>query len=143
MDKGTTGLKPIEGDEEQAASIEKEIEVIRNNLDGLVDELDQRRHRLSPAYVAKHHPAVLVLGGLVVVGAVWAGLAIHSYRERKRSSWMGRVHRLRSALGNLLENSDPIAAKPGTGKKILTAAATAAVAVAARRLAGQMFNPST
>jgi len=148
MDKGTIGLKSVDngkhgdkGGDKEAATIEKEIEVIRSNLDGLVNELDERRHRLNPVFVARHHPVGLALGGLVVAGAVWAGLAIHNARVRKRNSWLGRARRLRSTLGQLFEKPDVVRAPPGLGKKVLTAAATAAVVVAARRLARQMFKP--
>jgi len=142
MDKGTPGLGSASrsDDAERAAELEQEIESIRGNLDGLVAELDHRRHRLSPVRVAREHPLLAVIaGGVTLVGLETAGALIYKARARKQPSWLERSQRLASALGRLTSDP-PVRTSPGLGWKILTAAGTATAAVVGRRLARKLLS---
>jgi hypothetical protein len=138
MDKGTVGLGG-KASADQAASIEREIEVIRGNLDGLVTELDHRRHRLNPMVAARRHPTTFAIAGVLVAGAVTAAILVHNARERRRNSWLGRGHRLKLALTELMQSKAP-AATPNVGLRMLGAVATAAAGMIGRRLATQFFS---
>lgn len=136
MDKGTPGVTTTGAG--PAASIEREIEAIRGNLDGLVSELDHRRHRLSPLVAAHRHPAGFALAGVVLAGAITAGVLVHRARERRRHSWIGRGKRLKAALGDLMEGR-AATRPPSLGARLLIAIATAATAAAGKRLAAQFL----
>lgn len=142
MDTRTTGVDPSASDEaKRAAEIEKEIENIRANLDGLVAELDHRRHRLSPLRLGREHPVWLTLvGGLVLAGLTTVGVLAYKKRARKQASWLAGAQRLSSTVRQVMAGK-PIASAPSIGWKVLTAAGTAGAAVAGRRLARRLFWP--
>jgi len=125
---------------ERAEQLEHEIEEIRDHLGGLVSELDQRRHRLNPVAVVGRRPWTFAVSGVVVVGLVVGGLALQRRRARERDSWVNQGKRLRSALRRAVDRPDKVAkAEPSIGMKVLSTAATAMAAVAARRLAIRLF----
>lgn len=126
--------------DKQAERLEQEIEEIRDNLGGLVSELDHRRHRLNPINLLTEHPVPIAIAGVVLVGAIWGGVLLHNARERERNSLVGRSRRLQSALRRAMDKPDKVAeAEPSVGAKILTAAGTAAAAVIARKLATRLI----
>jgi hypothetical protein len=137
MDKGTVGLGG-QASTDEAASIEREIEVIRGNLDGLVTELDHRRHLLNPIAAARRHPSAFAVAGILVAGAITAAVLIHNARERRRNSWLGRGRRLKAAVTDLMEGkTTPVT--PKVGRRVLGAVATAAAGMLGKRLATQLF----
>ncbi len=138
MDKATTGVKP-QATRDQAAAIEREIESIRGHLDGLVSELDNRRHALNPVVAARRHPAAFAVAGALVVIAVGTALAVHSARKRRLKSWLGRGRRLKGALGDLMEGKVATIA-PNFGARMLSALATAAAGVVGKRVATQLLS---
>ena len=126
--------------EKRAEQLEHEIEQIRENLGGLVSELDHRRHRLNPLNALSHYPWPVALGSVALVGLVVGGVALHRARERERDSLLNRGKRLQLALRRAVDRPDKVAeAEPDIGMKILTTVATAVAAVAARRLASRIF----
>ncbi|MBC8134021.1 MAG: hypothetical protein H7X95_13640 [Deltaproteobacteria bacterium] len=128
--------------EKRADQLEDEIEEIRDNLGGLVTELDHRRHRLNPLNALEQYPWAIAIGGVVLVGAAWGGIALHNARERERSSWRGRSKQLQATLGRAVDRPDKgPGAGPNVGMKVLTAACTAAAAVVARRLVTRFLTP--
>lgn len=123
-----------------AEELEHEIEEIRDNLGGLVSELDHRRHRLNPLNAVGRYPWPFAVGGVVMIGLVLGGIAWHSARARERDRLVNRGKRLRDALKRAVEKPEKVAEPPpNLGMKILTAAGTAAAAVAARRLTTRML----
>lgn len=138
MDKGTAGLgTQPKGD--QAASIEREIEVIRENLDGLVTELDHRRHLLNPFAAARRHPASFAVAGALMVGAVTAAVLVHNARARRRNSWLGRGRRLKAAVSDLMDGK-AAAVTPSFGLRMLSAVAAAAAGMVGKRLVSRYFS---
>jgi hypothetical protein len=128
--------------EEHADRLEGEIEGIRDHLDGLVTELDHRRHGLNPRVALARHPWAFAIGGAMLIGLVVGSVAWRNARARERDSWKGRVkQRWRTALRRAPEEQPETTAvgQPSIGMKILTAAGTAAAAVVARRLATRFF----
>ncbi len=136
MDKAATGVTPFSTDDaKHAAAIEEEIESIRANLDGLVAELDYRRHRLSPSRLARRHPSFFALLGMALLaGVVGASLLAYRIRRRNLHSWSRRGRRLADAVQRLMAGKS-IEAPPNVARKALAAAASAAATIAGRRLA--------
>jgi hypothetical protein len=125
---------------ERAEQLVHEIDEIRDHLGGLVSELDQRRHRLKPVAVLRRNPWPFAVGGVMVVGLVIGSLALQRRRARERDAWVNQGKRLRSALRRAVERPDQVAkVEPNIGMKVLSTAATAMAAVAARRLAIRLF----
>jgi hypothetical protein len=137
MDKGTTGV--VEPGAGQAAAIEQEIVRIRENLGGLVSELDHRRQGLNPMVAARRHPTGFAIAGALIIGAVGAAILIHNARERRRNSWRGRGRRLKGALTELMEGR-AATVSPKLSRRLLGAVATAAGAAVGRQLATRLFS---
>jgi hypothetical protein len=141
---GSPKEEAAEDPEKHADRLEEEIEGIRDNLDGLVTELDHRRHGLNPRVMLKRHPWSVAIGGAVLVGLVVGGVAWRNLRAREGDSFKSRAKRWRQALRRAEDKPEKVAeGQPNVGMKILTAAATAAAAVVARRLATRFFARSS
>ena len=128
---GDQGLSP----RESSRQLEGEIAMLRDELGGLVAELDRRRHELMDVKLqAKRHAlgATLMGAGLLAsaAGFVWLG----AWRARRRRTTMARIGRVREAVSRMVERPERVAADPGIPAKILTAAATAAVATAMKKV---------
>jgi hypothetical protein len=86
-----------------------------------------------------------------VLGAIVGAIAVRRARARRQRAWSSRAQaavergkRLRQALARAIDEPDKVAKpEPPIAIKLLTAAATAATAVAARRLANQLFPTSS
>jgi hypothetical protein len=128
----------------RAERLEQEIEEIRDHLGGLVTELDHRRHRLSPAAIIRRNKWPLAIGGAILVGAAVGSMVWRHARAQPTLSLVDRSKRLgadaRAYLGRAGDKPRAVTVEPPRiGMKILTAAATAVAAVAARRLATRFF----
>jgi hypothetical protein len=127
--------------EDKAKALQEEVVEIRDDLTGLVNELDHRRHDLFDVRKQlSRHAIPLVLGGLGVVGLVAGGWALAARRRRRRQALSSRVARLRQALARMIDKPERVARSPGTAERIAGAAATAIVSVVARRLAERMIR---
>ena len=146
MDQGKNGVKsdggqdsrrPSEDPERTVEELDEKAEAIRENLTGLMNELDHRRHELVRRYVK---PLGIGLG-IVGVGVV-AVLAWRRWGRRKPS----KTARFVDALGRVAAHPERVGAAPqaSVAKRVLGAAAAAVVSVAARRLATQVLaTPSS
>ena len=117
--------------ETQAQRLEEKVEVIRGNLDGLVGELDRRRHRLTGAAKRALPYAAAAVGA---VGLAIGGVLIW---RRQRAQRPSRARRLLTELRAIAQHPDRLSRKEKTSvtKKIVAAAGAAAASVLARRLA--------
>ena len=120
---------------ESSRQLEGEIAMLRDELGGLVAELDRRRHELTDVKLqAKRHAlgTTLTAVGLLAsaAGFVWLG----AWHARRRRTTTARIGRLREAVSRMVERPERVAAEPSVPAKILTAAATAAVATAMKKV---------
>ena len=120
---------------ETTRQLDGEIAALREELAGLVAELDRRRHELLDIKLqAKRHALEMALTGTALVataaGFVWLG----AWRARRRQSIRSRAGRLREALSRVLARPERVAAEPTVPTKIFTAAANAAVATALKKV---------
>jgi hypothetical protein len=146
MVKGTAGLmggvestpgngdgvpKKEENPEAKAQRLEEQVDAIRDNLDGLVSELDYRRHeimRLLRRYAVPVSIGAAALGLAVAGGFVW---------RRVRRPPPTRIQRLAAALGRAADHPERVAQQtsPSVARKLILAAGAAAASVVARHLA--------
>ena len=127
---------------ETVGRVSGEIETLRAELGGLVDELDRRRHEaFDLGLQVRRHPvavalvataAALVVGGLLVVAA----------RERRRHRRPSvRAREARRALSRLLDHPDRVAAEPSISNKIATAVLTVVATAVAKRIIDSKVAP--
>jgi hypothetical protein len=158
MDEGTRGLeaRPAvhhNGDQPSpratAETLGGEIATVRDELDALLAELDRRRHELLDVRLqVRRHALGAALTTVALVGTaagfVWLGM----WRRRERRRLPAQAGRLRQAMARMIEQPERVAAEPTMAGKIVTAAASAAVASLVKKLLEQgvqraMLRPST
>ena len=123
-------------DSQAAACQESEIEVIRDHLGDLLNELGVRRDEWRPSHILRRIPVPFLLLGLGVV-SLSAGVWIWQWRThvRQRNSWLSRAERLSLAARRAIKAPDDVAkTSPSVAKKIATAVAVTAVGMVTRRL---------
>jgi hypothetical protein len=138
-DRVRNGSRP----DEVVGRVEGEIDMLRNELGGLVAELDRRRHEvLDLRLQARKHPvlvaAVATVAALVVGGAI--AFAVHARRERRRPAV--RAREARRALFRLFDHPDRVAAEPSIANKIATAAGAALATALTKRLLDRAVPPA-
>ena len=122
-------------DAQPAARQEHEVEVIRDHLGDLLNELGVRRDGWRPSNILRRLPIPLVLLGLGVVG-LGAGVGIWRWRVHvgHRDSWFSRAQRLSLAARRTIKAPDNVAqTSPSVAKKIATAVAATATGMLTRR----------
>jgi hypothetical protein len=121
--------------EARAEALQQDVEEIRDDLTGLVNELDRRRHDFFDVkQQMSRHALPLVLSALGLVGLVAGGLALAARRRRRRATIASRVVRLRQALARMIDKPQRVASSPSALEKIGVAGATTAISVLAKRL---------
>jgi hypothetical protein len=126
--------------------LEREVEAIRGNLDGIVSELDLRRHELTDWRLqARRHRGTLILVGtmLLAVAATFIAFAIRDRRLKRRMAASGRgmVRRLRRKLAGALDDTEKLARpSPTVGQKIAVAAGTTIAATASKLLVSRVLQ---
>jgi hypothetical protein len=126
MGEGTVSLEPQQ--------IEAEISALREELGALVGELDRRRHELLDVrlQLRRHAWQIAVAGvgvSVGIAGLIWLGVA----RARRRRGLLAKASRLREGVARMVDRPERVAAEQTVVGKLLTAAATAAVATAATK----------
>jgi hypothetical protein len=120
---------------ENARQLEGEIAVLRDELTGLVAELDRRRHELTDFKLqARRHVLGVTLTGASLLASAAGFVWLSVWRSRRRSQATARMGRLREAVSRMVDRPDRVAAEPGIPARILTAAANAAVATAIKKV---------
>jgi hypothetical protein len=111
-----------------------EVAVVREELDVLLAELDRRGHELLDVRLqVRRHAVGTALALLALTGAAAGAVWLSTWRHRRQRSPSARAERLREALARMTEHPDRVAAAPTMAGRILTAAASAAVASLVRR----------
>ena len=123
-------------DEARAERLQHEIESVRENLGGLVSELDHRRHEaFDVGLQLRQHAVPLIIAGTALLGVTAGGVTLAIRRSRARNSFPARALRLGQAFKRMAEHPERQAAPPpNLGLKILAAAGAAAASMLARRL---------
>jgi hypothetical protein len=138
-EKGTTPVAPPPA--EQAAKLEKEIEGIRGRLDGMVGELDRRRHDLFDVRAQlRRHAVPLVAVALALLGIAGGGIALGIARRRRRARVGARLTRLQEAVGRMIAKPNQAANPPGVGQKIAGAGGAAAASIVVKALGRRLLN---
>ena len=138
MNPTTTGngkVNPEVSLQESTRQLDGEIAALREELAGLVAELDRRRHELLDVKLqARRHAFGMAVTSVALLatasGFVWLG----SWNSRRRRTTLSRVGRLREAISRVIDRPERVAAEPGVPARILTAAANAAVATVIKRI---------
>jgi hypothetical protein len=135
VDQGENGVSEPSNDK-RSDELQQEIAEIRDNIGGLVSELDHRRHDIfDVGSQVRRHGLSLALGGLALVGLAAGGVLLARRRVRARRSVPVRVARIGQALVRLVDHPERQSPPPQSiGLKILAAAGAAAASVLARRL---------
>jgi hypothetical protein len=131
---GETGDQPGESPRDASRHLESEIAILREEIGGMVVEIDRRRHELTDVrlQLRRHAVGVSVTAvALIAVaaGAVWLGME----RRTRHQGLLGRLARLRQAVRHMIDRPERVAAEPTVLGKILTAAGTAAVATLVKK----------
>jgi hypothetical protein len=129
--KSSPGASP----QESTRQLDGEIAALREELAGLVAELDRRRHELVDVKLQiRRHALGLTLTGVALLatasGFVWLG----AWHARRRRTVLSRFGRLREAVSRVIDRPERVAAEPGVPARVLTAAANAAVATAIKKV---------
>lgn len=122
-DKVTNGLK-------------QEIDQIRDDIGGLVTELDHRRHDLFDVErQVRRHGGLLAIVGVGLIGVTAGAVLLTRRRHRARRSLPSLAVRAGKALVRLVNDPERQSPPPPSiGRKIVTAAGAAAASVLVRRL---------
>jgi len=144
MNPTTTGngkVNPEVSLQESTRQLDGEIAALREELAGLVAELDRRRHELLDVKLqARRHAFGMAVTSVALLatasGFVWLG----AWNSRRRRTTLSRVGRLREAISRVIDRPERVAAEPGVPARILTAAANAAVATVIKRILERGFQ---
>ena len=126
---------------ENVEALQREIETIREGLDGMVGELDRRRHRLFDVRGQFHrHTVPLIAVAAALLGIAAGGIALGVAHRRRRARLGARVARFQQAIHRMIDKPARVANKPTVSQKILGAAGAAAASAIAKRLAGKALR---
>jgi hypothetical protein len=126
---------------ENVAVLHQEIESIRTGLDGMVGELDRRRHTLFDLRSQlRRHSVPLIALGVALLGIAAGGIVLGVARRRRRARLGPRLGRFHEALSRMVDQPGRVANSPTVGRKIVGAGGAAAASVIAKRLAGKLLR---
>jgi hypothetical protein len=146
MGEGTRGLELSSHDgrkvelasaDDAVGQLGADIAALREDLGGLVAELDRRRHALLDVRLqARRHAGGAAVAAVSLIGAaggvVWLGM----WRARRRQTPVARATRLQEAVERMIDQPERVATEQSVLEKIVTAAATAGVATIMNRILG-------
>jgi predicted protein tyrosine phosphatase len=130
-------------DTNEPAVLEREVEDIRENISGIVSELDRRKDELLDwrTQVRKHAVLLVAVGASCILGLTLT-LAIGAAQRRRRNRPLEKARRLRAALSRIIANPELVAPpRPSITRKALGAAASASAGILAKSLAQQLVGP--
>jgi hypothetical protein len=125
---------------ETPEDLQEEVREIRENMTGIVGELDRRGHAvLDWRLQLKSHavPLVIAAAGLLLVVA--GSMALSATRNRRRQRPLEKARRLRQALSRIIAHPELVARpSPNVAYKVMGAAASAVAGSLAKTLAEQL-----
>ena len=117
-----------------ARQLDVDVASLREELGALVAELDRRRHELFDLKLqAKRHLCTVVLFGVAFVATTAGVVALGAWEDRRRARVLTRAAELRHAVGRVIDHPQRVGAEPPLLTRILTAAATAAMATTVKK----------
>jgi hypothetical protein len=122
---------------QQADDLQHEIEAIRDDLAGMVGELDRRRHELLDL---RRNAVPLIAIGVALLAVATGGITLAVARRRRRARLGPRLERLREAVERMIDKPSRVANTPGVGRKIVGAGGAAAASVLAKHLAKRLVT---
>jgi len=130
--------------EEKPQELEREVDDIRENITGIVGELDRRRHDLLDWRLQlRRHGAVLAAVTAGWVLAIGVTMAVRASQRRRRNRPLAKARRLREALSRMVAHPELVAQpRPSIGRKVLAAAASATVGALAKALINELATSS-
>ena len=122
--------------------LEHEVEVIRDNVTQIAQELDQRRRDLFDwRYQLKQHATMTLLVGAAALFTFGAAVAFGKWQRRRKTRPMKKARQLRDALARAWDHPERVALpRQNIGAKVLTAAVVGATGVAAKSLTRRIIS---
>lgn len=126
---------------EKVEALQREIESIRDGLDGMVGELDRRRHSLFDVRTQlRRHTVPFIAVAAALLGITAGGIALGVAHHRRRARMGARLARFQQALRRMVDKPGRVANTPTVGQKIVSAGGAAAASAIAKRLAGDLLR---
>lgn len=118
-----------------AEELGSEIAGVREELDTLLSELDRRRHdALDMPLQLRRHAVGAGLTAFALVATAAGGVWLTHWRGRRRARLTAKAGRFYHALSRMTEHPERVATGSTIPAKIVTAAASAAVAALVKKL---------
>jgi len=131
-----------DGQERRPEVLEREVEEIRDNISGIVGELDRRRQELVDwrLQLRKHGVLIAAVGASCVVG-FGLTVAVGSARRRRRKQPFAKARRLRDAVERMIEHPELVARPhPSIGRKALSAIVTVVASALAKTVIRRILD---
>jgi hypothetical protein len=127
---------------DEPAQVEREVDQIRDNISGIVGELDRRGHELFDWRKQLRNNARLVAAiGLSCLVGFGLTVAIGVANRRRRNRPLAKARRLGEAVSRMIANPELVAQpRPSVSKKAVSAAVSATVGLLARTLAQRVLD---
>ena len=128
--------------EQRPEVLEREVEEIRDNISGIVGELDRRRQELVDwrLQLRKHGPLLAAVGASCIVG-FGLTVAIGVARRKRRKQPLAKARRLREAIGRMIEHPELVARpQPPIGRKALSAVVSVLAGALAKALVRRILD---
>jgi hypothetical protein len=124
-----------ESPRETVRQLAGQITKLRDDLGGLVTELDRRRHEaLDVKLQIRRNAREITFTSVALIGVAAGSVWLNIWRHRRRKRVSARVGRLQQAMSRMIERPERVAAEPTVTMKIITAAANAAAATLIKKV---------
>lgn len=126
---------------EAARRLAGEIAELREELGGLVAELDRRRHELTDLRLQlRRHARAATIIAVTLVGVAGSLVWLKFGSARGERAMPAQPSGASRALGWMTDHDEPGAIEPGIARKIFVGAATGTLATAMSRLVGAIVS---
>jgi hypothetical protein len=138
MGEGTPNVK-----DESPEELEQEVTEIRVGMNGLMRELDCRRHELFDWRMQlRKHALALSIGAVALACFVGGFTVVTALRKRRRQRLLATIEVSKDALSRMVAHPESVAPRQrNLGKTALSATAGALVGAAANSVAQRTIVP--